>query len=324
MVSAQSACLILTLALCSLVLILTSRSCYCHSFNSLSSVCHYASGASVKTDSTTFKRPIPFSAARNIKKTLPAMHASRRHNLTPRHVDDTGLIPRRVFLTHRSVAHIPDRIIKIFFQHVEGWDVHFYDDTDCINFLRDVWGDEYADRFSSFENKANKADFWRYAALYCYGGVYLDCDMQPLHLSLDEVIPALDATLISCIGSNLAEVFNSFLAVRPGSPALLAALDFLRHSEEPTDNLYFLRDVLDLEKKVILFAEVHISSRSIPSDKYGHRVFVQNEDGSKLLYRSRYADYPWPLHMSSKGGEQSQLKATSFNNHKLEKLRLSQ
>ena len=51
----------------------------------------------------------------------------------------------------------------------------------------------------------------------------------------------MDATLVSCIGSNLAEVFNSLLAARPGRPAL----------------------------------QVHLSTSSMPTDRYGHRVFVQ-------------------------------------------------
>ena len=146
----------------------------------------------------------------------------------------------------------------------------------------------------------------------------------PGRLFLDDVIPALDATLISCVGSNLAEVFNSFLAVRPGSPALLAALDFLMHSERPQDNLYFLRHVLYLEKELILFSEVHLSISSIPRDRYGHRVFVQNEDGSKILYRSRYADYPWHQpHISDESGRKGTLTSLPSDHSNLEKLRLS-
>ena len=125
-----------------------------------------------------------------------------------------------------------------------------------------------------FVNNCHKADFWRYAALYCYGGGYLDCDMQPLDVSLNDVVLPVDATLITCIGAHSAEVFNSFLAARPGSPALLASFDFLMQTEKAQDNLYFLRHMLSIERKVIIFSEVLFSDSSIPKDHYGHRVFV--------------------------------------------------
>lgn len=279
---------------------------------------------SASYNTAVFKNPIPASAAKETTTTLAAIRAFRRTRAPPRHVRDTGLIPRRVFLTHRNTASLPDHVAGKLFEHTEGWDVHFYDDDDCVGFLKSVWGDAYVKTFANFRNNAHKADLWRYAALYCYGGVYLDCDMQPLDVSLNDVVLPADATLISCVGANNAEVFNSFLAARPGSPALLASLDFLMHTERPQDNLYFLRHMLSVERKVILFSEVHLSASSVARDRYGHRVFVQNQDGSKILYRSRYADYPWQQsQVLDESRRKGTLKPLRFDHSNLEKLRVS-
>ena len=62
----------------------------------------------------------------------------------------------------------------------------FFNDHDIINFIKNTFP-EYLETFNNFDYKIQQIDFFRYLAVYHFGGIYLDLDVKITH-SLKELI----------------------------------------------------------------------------------------------------------------------------------------
>lgn len=69
--------------------------------------------------------------------------------------------------------------------HNPNWNYMFFSDNDIVNFIHDKMP-EYYDTFCSFKHKIQQIDYFRYLAIYYFGGVYLDLDMN-IYDSLDDL-----------------------------------------------------------------------------------------------------------------------------------------
>ena len=79
-----------------------------------------------------------------------------------------------------------------------GWTYMFYDDADCIAFVRDEYGPAILERYLKINKAygAARADLFRYLLMYRYGGVYLDVKSGAAS-PLDEVLRDDDRYLLS-------------------------------------------------------------------------------------------------------------------------------
>lgn len=66
------------------------------------------------------------------------------------------------------------------------WNYMFFDDEDILEFIQ-MKMPEYYGTFCGLSGKIQQIDFFRYLAIYYYGGVYLDLDID-LVRSLDDLI----------------------------------------------------------------------------------------------------------------------------------------
>ena len=88
-------------------------------------------------------------------------------------------IPFLIHQTWKDYDSIPEYIKEIILQNKKTcslFDFKFYDDTDCINFIKDNFDDSVLNTYLRINNKysAARADLFRYCVLYILGGVYLD------------------------------------------------------------------------------------------------------------------------------------------------------
>jgi mannosyltransferase OCH1-like enzyme len=65
------------------------------------------------------------------------------------------------------------------------WNYMFFDDDDIIEFMKTTTS-EYYETFCNLRGKIQQIDFFRYVAIYYYGGIYLDLDID-LVCSFDDL-----------------------------------------------------------------------------------------------------------------------------------------
>ena len=70
--------------------------------------------------------------------------------------------------------------------HGRNWNILFFTDEDIIKFIERVYP-EYLEVFTNLEYKIEQIDFFRYLAVYHYGGLYLDLDML-IESNLDSIL----------------------------------------------------------------------------------------------------------------------------------------
>lgn len=100
-------------------------------------------------------------------------------------------IPKIIFQTCSfKKDQIPDYIkvnVDTWIDKNPTWEYRYYDDDDCSTFVKEYFPDLYK-MFSSIKVPFARADFWRFLALYEFGGVYADIDtfcVNPLDDWLD-------------------------------------------------------------------------------------------------------------------------------------------
>ena len=83
-------------------------------------------------------------------------------------------IPKRIVTTTKDKSAIPRHIYDQYKKYATEYTFSIYDNTDCIKFLETFYSRKVVRRFNALQEGAHKADLFRYAYLYIYGGVYLD------------------------------------------------------------------------------------------------------------------------------------------------------
>eukprot|EP01039_Chlorochromonas_danica_P008965 gene8965-9895_t len=113
-------------------------------------------------------------------------------------------IPRRLWI---AVKHRDDPLpphLKELFDRNPGWEVTICDNLCKDSFMTNQFANTSVSAIYHLINPlvgAARADVWRYAVLYTYGGVYLDDDSD-IKVPLDDVIEEQDRLILSEEGSS--------------------------------------------------------------------------------------------------------------------------
>ncbi len=140
-------------------------------------------------------------------------------------------IPPYIFQTWKEGTKT-DEMTKAIdsFKKQPGYTHVCWNDTECCNFLLNIFGDRYAKAYSMLVPGAYRADFWRYCMLYKFGGVYADAKTTCLR-PLDEIIrPDDELVLVRDIPKNC--LLNGFIACKAGHPLLKIVIDMVLENIE--------------------------------------------------------------------------------------------
>ena len=83
---------------------------------------------------------------------------------------------------------IPDKYkeyVKKIINYHPTCNYMFFTDNDIINFIKNKMP-EYKDTYNNLKYKIQKIDFFRYLAIYYYGGLYLDLDIN-IHRPINDI-----------------------------------------------------------------------------------------------------------------------------------------
>ena len=110
----------------------------------------------------------------------------------------------------------------------------FFNDQDIINFIKNEFP-EYLHTFNNLNYKIQQIDFFRYLAIYHFGGIYLDLDVKLTH-SLEEL---LDEPLI-CKFPIEQENIKDKVIRKQGFSSLIGQYAFYAPAKHP-----FLKKIID-------------------------------------------------------------------------------
>jgi len=128
-----------------------------------------------------------------------------------------------------------------------GYSYYFFDDNDCIEFIKNNFEKNVYDAYCRIIPGAFKADFWRYCVLYVYGGVYVDMDTICIN-QIDDFLNEYIEFMTPVDLNNRADygkynLFNCFIASVPKHPILLECIHKIVYHVEnnivPFSNLDF-------------------------------------------------------------------------------------
>jgi len=135
-------------------------------------------------------------------------------------------IPKIIWQTYRThdLPREARRAQRSWKKQNPDWDYRLCDDAEIESFMDREYGGELARRFHSLPLGVMKADVWRYAVLYKYGGVYTDVDttcLIPLaswQMSWETLRVALE---------NFEHFCQWTIVAAPGHPVLRAVLQLI-------------------------------------------------------------------------------------------------
>lgn len=141
---------------------------------------------------------------------------------------------------------------------MSDYEYKFFDDEDIEDFIKNTFP-QYYKFFSEFPHKIQKIDFFRYLAVYHFGGFYLDCDVL-ISKSLDEICENenIQAVFPKEINNNTDELLkrqNVSLLVGQYAFGSIPQHEFLR---KIIDNMVYKRiashDIPKFHDKLILYS----------------------------------------------------------------------
>jgi hypothetical protein len=127
---------------------------------------------------------------------------------------------------HQVCGPVMHRVLRQNRSKNPGWTFLYFDDIDAHDFVHSRCSQKVADMYDSLIPAAFKADLFRLAALYEFGGVYMDAFFQ-LKIGFDAWLPNdADVVVVQDLHS-CNSIYNAFIASRPQNPLWLRLLDRL-------------------------------------------------------------------------------------------------
>lgn len=139
-----------------------------------------------------------------------------------------GGVPKWIFRTGpMREPQLPATVRRVYCDAVErnpGYQLFYFSDEDCADYIRDCWGEEYIAAYEGVLPPAYKADFWKYLILHRHGGCYGNFS-QAVLASLDGVIGEADRVLVMNTHDAPCRMCSSFVCIKPGDAFLKRAID---------------------------------------------------------------------------------------------------
>jgi len=203
-------------------------------------------------------------------------------------------IPRTIISTTCNKKTIPEYILQQY-ENQKKYDTKIFDDNECVAFLTENYSREVSQKFKDLRLGAHKADLFRYAYLYKYGGCYMDIKTL-LTRPLDDIIDHNNNNfyMVQSIHENC--IYNGFICTPPKNIFFLDLLnDILRNNDNPSDYhriCRFARQRINLYlSNLVLWREKHTDRTVCPDpDRYGFRLICVNKK-EEMMFKIRDPAY---------------------------------
>jgi mannosyltransferase OCH1-like enzyme len=146
------------------------------------------------------------------------------------------------------------------------------DNHECLNFIETNFDNKFVEMYKTLPLDIMRADVWRVAVIYIYGGIYCDIDV----LFKKSISPLLNGEELVVFTEKGGGISNFFFGAKPKHPSLKLVLDLFvnnQHTVRDTNSNLLVQDF-----GMALF----------------HEVISQTENRKQLTYKE---SEEWVQHM---------------------------
>jgi hypothetical protein len=228
-------------------------------------------------------------------------------------------LPKIIHQTYSNIEKIPEKVFFNIKQYAPLYKHCIYNDKEAYVFLKRFFNKHVCKTFLSLKLGAHKADLFRYAILYIYGGIYLDIKTELIE-DIDTNETFKDNCITTVLSSKYNEMYQGVIAAPPRQQIFIHLIHaILKSGSSP----FYNRFCLDFYQYIVqdtkiskikngfvkgqyhsyyLYKEVCKSTISSKSntlnltcndglDRYGFCCHILDE--TKVRIKTRYSDYPW-------------------------------
>lgn len=221
--------------------------------------------------------------------------------------------PNNVFFSVSKLSLVPKSHIEHILENCKGFNVYFFEDSDCVKFLRTYYGKTASELFYRIPSGAHRCDFWRYCILYLFGGYYFDISTVFLK-PLKEIFmhKRQRNVLYSVLSKNRTSIYQGVLVTPPLNPIILEQIIYIYTSPPDlclqghdvyTTHLYKCIKRSSVGKRVVVneyidmedgeyFVYLFNENCGIGNDKYNYDCTIEDGMGNYIL-KPRDEKYPW-------------------------------
>lgn len=188
-------------------------------------------------------------------------------------------IPKWIFKTGPFTSDSLPKLMKFIYEELvnnnPGYQLFYFSDDDCINYIRDYYGDEYVNRFECLIPGAYKADFWRYLILYKHGGCYSDFTQMML-TTFDELINDVDRVFVRDSPEAHFALYNAFMCCKPKDKILERTIELVNQRIDNRDYGFNTLDVTG--PRIFGSAYCDVIYKGVQTD-----IPIEVKNGTKIL-----------------------------------------
>ena len=149
----------------------------------------------------------------------------------------------QVWLQGNISEHIKNNLIHLN----PDYKYNFFNNQDCLNFLKEHTNEKIVQSFCNIKNLAHKSDLFRYCILKKFGGVYIDVDLE-LKISLDKIIElSNNSNFITAVGAHtnnsFGECTNGFIMCTSNNNIFDRLIETIINNNNPKDYGLFVKDI---------------------------------------------------------------------------------
>lgn len=147
------------------------------------------------------------------------------------------MIPKIIWQTYKTSVPplISNRCVASWIEQNPEYSWYYFDDSKCRQFILDYFDQEFCKMYDSLPVGVMRADVWRVAIVYIFGGVYADIDTRCLK-PISEWIQS-DYELVVGVETPDGELNNYVFAAKPEHPALYFVLKKMITTYQSSDYL---------------------------------------------------------------------------------------
>jgi mannosyltransferase OCH1-like enzyme len=162
------------------------------------------------------------------------------------------MIPNKIYQTYKSydLSNELKKLIKNTIDINQEFEYVFMDNHECLNFIETNFDNKFVEMYKTLPLDIMRADVWRVAVIYIYGGIYCDIDV----LFKKSVNPLLKNEELVVFTEKGGGISNFFFGAKPKHPSLKLVLDLFvnnQHTARDTNS-----DLLVQDFGMALFHEV--------------------------------------------------------------------